>query len=180
MLELALAFMEASLPPEIPRIVEERQWLSALGHRAARRTMAVADGYQAMADAWIARLQRLQDSLSASAAQDAAAGDLDALTEAIERTEHFAERRAGWRRSFEKRSRRALKRTFSFDPSLAAVERAFITRLLSIDDLIIEAMLEHALFLRAIRAEFDPNARGGPTFSDPQEMQRYVEEALAR
>ena len=37
-----------------------------------------------------------------------------------------------------------------------------------------EAAADLVLFLRAMRAEVDPESRGGPSFDDPDEIERYL------
>jgi len=38
--------------------------------------------------------------------------------------------------------------------------------------------MDIALFLRAVRAQMDPESRGGPTFDDPKELKRYIDRSL--
>ncbi|MDN3627421.1 hypothetical protein [Methylobacterium isbiliense] len=35
------------------------------------------------------------------------------------------------------------------------------------------------LFLRAVRAEMDPESRGGPTFDNPDDLEAYLLSAMA-
>lgn len=41
------------------------------------------------------------------------------------------------------------------------------------------AAADLVLFLRAMRAEIDPESRGGPSFDDPDEIERYLLSAVA-
>lgn len=38
----------------------------------------------------------------------------------------------------------------------------------------VAARLDYALFMRAHRSELDPASRGGPTFDDPSELEKYL------
>lgn len=175
-----LMALEAPMPPEVPRMVEERVWRSSGLDAAAREATRIADSYTAMVDNWLARLAAVQLAYGQVSEPTGAASQatLDTITDVINRTEAHAEWRAKWRSRFEKKSRRESKRLFATNPALAAIERPFVARLLATDDRMIEALLEHALFLRAVRSEWDPAARGGPVFDNSRELGRYLRAEL--
>lgn len=181
MLAPAFSALDVPLPPEIPRIVEEPQWLSRLGVKAEELTRARGDQYENVTADWLIRLHDLQRTWQENL------GDLpppteqeaDDLAGLIEQAELVADHRVRRRAALLKRGGSSIERLLDVDPGVAAVHRAFNDRLVAIEDRIIEAVLDHALFLRAIRADLSGEARGGPTFSDPADLRRYLKDVLA-
>ena len=181
MLAPVLSTLDVPLPPEIPRIVEERQWLSRLGDKADQLMRARGDQYAIVAADWLDTLRELQKTWQEDL------GDLppltgqeaDDLARIVEQAELVADHRLRRRAALLKHGASLSKRLADIDPGLAATCRAFNGRLLEIEDRIIEAVLDHALFLRAIRAHLSGEARGGPTFSDPADLGRYLKNVLA-
>lgn len=171
--------LDFSFPPEAPRIVEERLWLTENARRAERLAKIAADGYEAQAGSWLKSLTALEAAFPMIASAGWTEDDRISLEEAIDRAEKLAEYRAVHRARFAKASKRETKRLFAADPSLGAVSRSLTTRLLAIDDRVIDGVLHHALVLRAVRAHFDPAARGGPIFDDPEELARHLDGLLA-
>lgn len=174
-----LQALDFSFPPEAPRIVEERVWLTENAQRFDRLARMAADGYQAQAQSWLRSIAAIEAGFPAVVSTEWTEDDRSSLGEAIDRAEKLAEYRAVHRARFAKASRRRTKRWFAADPSLGAVGRALYTRLLATDDLVIEGILDFALFLRAVRAQCDPAARGGPVFDDPTDLGRYLDGLLA-
>jgi hypothetical protein len=74
----------------------------------------------------------------------------------------------------QKRIAREVKTAFQTDPSLAAAHRAFGGRIVATEKRIVDALLDYALFLRAVRAEIDPAARGGRVFEATDDLARYL------
>ena len=56
----------------------------------------------------------------------------------------------------------------------AALLRALQTRLLKAETEYISALVEHYCFLLALRAEHDPDAHGGPSFDNPDDLAAYL------
>ncbi|MEA2941507.1 MAG: hypothetical protein QOD09_2036 [Bradyrhizobium sp.] len=52
------------------------------------------------------------------------------------------------------------------------------TRLLKAETNFINALVDYYYFLLALRAEHDPDARGGPRFDNPDELAAYLREQL--
>lgn len=174
-----LTALDPPMPPEVPRIAEGPLWRSS-GHEAAEREATrLADDYTRSVEAWLRRIATLQVGFGQVTPDLTDTAALAAIGETISRVEAHAEWRAKWRSRFEKKSRRENKKLSATDPALAAIERPFIQRLLANDDRMIEGLLDHALFLRAVRSEWNPEARGGHVFDDPHELGRYLRAAVA-
>lgn len=166
------------LPPEPPRIVEERMWLSDLGHQADRFATRLVDRYSTAVADWLGRLSRIQ-SAGAEVAGPASPAEMQLFDDIIRDWEQLAESRALWRTRLAKRSGRDVARWFKVDPSLGAVTRSTMARLLRLDDQVIEAMLDHALLLRAIRDSVDPKPRDAPVFDDAVTLSRFLRDEVA-
>jgi len=162
-------------PPWRPPLVEERPWLPRAAQDAERIARKHSDTFARYAEDWFAILDRTKAALDSMPLEPLSAEELSAFDRLIEEIEASAEQRATQQSRMAKRVRRNHKRLFAEDPSLAAVERAFASRVFATDDRIIEALLDYALFLRAFRAERDPEARGGPTFDDPAALKRHLD-----
>jgi hypothetical protein len=162
-------------PPWRPPLVEERPWLSRAAQDAERIARKHSDAFARYAEDWFATLERAKATLDSMPLEPLSAEELFAFDRLIEEIEASAEQRATQQSRMAKRVRRDHKKLFAEDPSLAAVERAFASRVFATDDRIIEALLDYALFLRAFRAERDPEARGGPTFDDPAALKRHLD-----
>lgn len=165
--------------PEPPRVVQERMWLSDLGQSAQRRSKQLADHYKAQADAWLGQISASVDQYRLVAMEAMEPSVVALLDETIVEVEAEAERRARARAWLRKRSARDIKRHFAVDPSLGAVSRAFANKLLATDDRIVQAFLDHAIFLRAIRAQRDPTRKPGPVFETASDLRSALQRALA-
>lgn len=79
----------------------------------------------------------------------------------------------------QKSFRRQRKEANAISPIVAAAIAEIAKRSLQLAEQEIEERLDFALFMRALRAEFDPEARGGPTFDEPGALGRYLRSPLA-
>ena len=66
----------------------------------------------------------------------------------------------------------------SVDRNQAASLRELQTRLLKVETDFINALVDYYYFLLALRAEHDPDARGGPSFDNPDGLAAYLREQL--
>jgi hypothetical protein len=66
----------------------------------------------------------------------------------------------------------------SADANAAGLLRELQTRLLRAKADFINALVEYYYFLLALRAEHDPDARGGPSFDNPDDLAAYLREQL--
>jgi hypothetical protein len=172
-----LAAIEMTMPPSPPQIVEERPWLSTLAQRGLTIQKQLIDQYRRAVDSWMAELIALGNEAESARPAIKAALDsetLSSLEEAIANMETVAEIRARALAKLRKRAPKKTKRVRSFDPSLARVLYRGYHELVEIDEKVIDALLEHALVLRALKAEVDPASKGGPTFNSPDELRRYL------
>ena len=73
---------------------------------------------------------------------------------------------------------RKIARAASADGSAAGFLRELQTRLLKAEADFINALVDYYYFLLALRAEHDPDARGGPSFDNPDDLAAYLREQL--
>ena len=181
MLELALLLdTELRFPPEQPTIAIERSWQSFAAAQSDRIGRRLNDSFDKVADDWIESINRVKARAEhASIKAEVVTGDIEVLSRLIDDFEAMAELRALKARRADKQEGRIIKQLFKSDPSLAASRRTFGQKLIATEKRIVEAMLDYALFLRAVRAEIDPSSRGGPAFSDPRDLQKHLEGLVA-
>ncbi|MCJ2074061.1 hypothetical protein MKK68_00040 [Methylobacterium sp. E-016] len=168
------------MPPQPPVMVQERVWQSPGGAAQQRLAQRLADDYDARATAWLARM----DNVKAEAEEISSLGlaspdDLATMDNIIEEYEAHADVRALFSSRLVKRIRREVKAMFEIDPSVAAAARDGGNRLIATDKKIVEALLDYALFLRALRAEGSGEAHGGPTFDNADDLQRHLDSLAA-
>lgn len=181
MLDFTIVDTLASLtPPTRPEMVIEERYeppqIQAV-RRMAERRLAV---YRDVINQWIASLDRAREMVERVVDQsDLTSTDYAQITDLIEEWEADAELRANSVRRFAKKVERDAKRLFAIDPALGAAVRAVGQQLIEEDKRAIEAQLDYALFMRAFRAEFDPETRGGPVFNDPDDLEAYLRQATA-
>ena len=175
MFDLAIvASLQLPLPPEPPQMVQERVWLARAGNAAQRLAdRAVAD-YTAYVDDWIERMHKSASAYHLIEAGFASRPALAELDDIIEETETTAEWRSKERTKMAKKAVRRNKKLFAAEPSLGAVSKALSSQLRRQDDRIIEAILDHALFLRSVRAERDQDNAPHPVFDDPDVMMKHL------
>jgi hypothetical protein len=73
---------------------------------------------------------------------------------------------------------RKIAKAASADGNAAGSLRELQTRLLKAETDFINALVEYYYFLLALRAEHDPDARGGPSFDNPDDLAAYLREQL--
>jgi hypothetical protein len=171
-----LLALEISAPPARPQIVEERLWLSSEAEGAKRHIDRTLLSYRAETDRWAESLRQHRIRSAAIPMQPLLEGDYVTLDNLITDLEQTAERRAiNLARSI-KKARRDIKAAFKVDPSLGAVLRDAERRLHDIEEKIIDDLLEHALFVRAFKADRDPEAKGATEFSDAADLAKFLEQ----
>ncbi|MEN3238901.1 hypothetical protein PUR29_36310 [Methylobacterium ajmalii] len=170
-----LLTLQVPFPPEQPTLVEERVLQSTVGAQAERIGRRLADSFDASADAWIGAMERARLSAEhAKVSSVAAEEDIQTLDSLIADFEAMADIRAKRGARAQRQITRDVKATFKVDPSLAAARRAFGARITATEKRVIEALLEYALFLRAVRAEINPASRGGQTFETMDDLERAL------
>ena len=73
---------------------------------------------------------------------------------------------------------RKIAKAASADGNAASSLRELQTRLLKAEADFINALVDYYYFLLALRAEHDPDARGGPSFDNPDDLAAYLREQL--
>ncbi len=73
---------------------------------------------------------------------------------------------------------RKIAKTASADANAARFSRKLQKRLLKAETNFINALVDYYYFLLALRAEHDPDARGGPSFDNPDDLAAYLREQL--
>jgi hypothetical protein len=71
---------------------------------------------------------------------------------------------------------RKIAKAASTDPNAARFLRKLQKRLLKAETGFINALIDYYYFLLALRAEHDPEARGGPSFNNADELAAYLRE----
>ncbi|MHB8270072.1 hypothetical protein [Bradyrhizobium sp.] len=71
-----------------------------------------------------------------------------------------------------------IARAASADRNAARFLRKLQKRLLKAETDFINALVDYYYFLLALRAEHDPDARGGPSFDNPDDLAAYLREQL--
>ncbi|MBV9218803.1 MAG: hypothetical protein JOY94_05260 [Methylobacteriaceae bacterium] len=137
---------------------------------------ALVDAYADLAKIWRDRMAEIRRRLIAQfPPQPADDRELQQLGAAIQEIEELAESRAAESsRQFKKRNRYIGR----FDASMARIYGHAAEQLHEINQQMVEAMLDFALLMRAVRAEADPESRGGPTFENPEDLRRYLNTEL--
>ncbi|MEA2909257.1 MAG: hypothetical protein QOJ15_1338 [Bradyrhizobium sp.] len=73
---------------------------------------------------------------------------------------------------------RKIAKAAAADGNAAELLRKLQTRLLKAEADFINALVEYYYFLLALRAEHDPDARGGPSFDNPDDLAAYLREQI--
>ena len=167
--------LEAHLPPELPPMVTERVQRDALGEGFFRTGTEMVDAFEAQAEHFIqamATVQRQHQGIVVSRRASRGVVAHNPLSTAeIERAPEIGVRRAA---RTEKRVERRAKAEAVFSPSLATARRQIARRMIDADKRLIDAILDYALFLRAIRSEMDPAQEEGRTFDDAASLHDYL------
>jgi len=163
------------VPPSAPSFEGFRQPGTRGG--IEKRVKILTDGYAAYAENWASELDAQTRRIAAAfPVEQANPNELQEFIGFIEEVEDLAEALAVQSERRHKRSKAELKRVS--DPDLVRMYQSGDQRLCEIERKIVERLLKLALFLRAIRAEADPAAKGGPTFEDPEDLRRHLASVL--
>jgi hypothetical protein len=73
---------------------------------------------------------------------------------------------------------RKIAKAASVDRNAARFLRKLQKRLLKAETNFINTLVDYYYFLLALRAEHDPDARGGPSFDNPEDLAAYLREQL--
>lgn len=175
-----LLHLQPAMPPARPDIVIERPIAASPLEVVQRIANQKVSQYEREVAGWIADLQRRRDYIGAVApTRDSTEDELSITGRVIEDIETEAELRALDLKRLIKRMARDTKRYFDVNAGVGASFRSVGNRLILAEELAIEALLEHALYLRAFRAARSPGARGGPVFDDPHALDAYLRAELA-
>lgn len=102
--------------------------------------------------------------------------DLQALTAVIDDYERHLRSEARRLRRMERWGEQDVAKAAPGDQNLV---RRNIARLMALAHGYYREVQDFALFLRAVRAELDADARGGPAFDDPDALEAYLLSAVA-
>lgn len=170
--------LDRALPPQPPMAAIVENWVSPAGTAARGLTQRLTGEYDKLADEWLQKMDKVRADIHAVDFPPSSAAELANLDERIAEFEGHAEMRATQSARSDKRLRREVKTLFKVDPSVGAAAREYADRLLATDRRIVEALLDWALILRAIRAEGSGEARGGPVFDNADDLAKHLD-ALA-
>jgi hypothetical protein len=119
---------------------------------------------------------KLRASLWQMAGSEADRPDLHALSAVIDGYERHLRSEARRLRRMERWGENDVANAAPSDQDLV---RRNIARLMALAYGYYREAQDFALFLRAVRAELDPDARGGPVFGDPDALEAYLLSAVA-
>lgn len=173
-----LMALDIQAPPTRPQIAEERPWRSAEADAMKRFVDKTLVSYQAQVDLWSDGLRQHRSRANEIPLHPLLEGDYITLDTLIFDLESAAERKATNLARSIKRAHKDIKAAFASNPSLGAVLRDAEKRLHDIEERVIEDLLEHALFVRAFKAERDPNAKGGVEFSNPADLATFLQRGM--
>lgn len=164
-------------PPIRPPVVEERLLLSKKGEAVQRIGERAVSAYSSYADDWTRKIDAAKAMYQSIPIVALTEADAAILSELITDVESLAEVRARGTETFRKKAARDVKKMR--DPSIAAVSRDVARKLLGLDEMIIEKLLDYALFLRSARAERLPDNTTTAAFSDPAEVRAFLKRQAA-
>lgn len=167
--------LEARMPPEPPAMVQERIALDPAGEEFFRIGTMMADRFEADAQAYIDAMAATQRKLNGSKPTSfGTPEEIARFAQAVASYEGVAELRAHNAARMQKRAERQAKFEAKLYPSVTVARRKILKRLLETDRRLIDAILDHALFIRALRSEIDPAAQEAPTFSEAADLRGYL------
>ena len=100
---------------------------------------------------------------------------LDRIIAAVDERQALMAKEA---REDQRRWERLVKRGLRVSPD-GAMAREFMERAAGLLERQHSERAHFGLFLRALRARFDPDAKGGPTFDDPVALESHLRSAMA-
>ncbi|KAA2241125.1 hypothetical protein [Salinarimonas soli] len=159
-------------PPAIVREAGDMNFAS----EAASYERQIAESEKEL-QIWIDTGRRIRESLWNMGFESSdRASTVEFLTSLIDTFEKGRKAEFRLLERLQKRMRRVEK---TFPPALRPRVKAQHDRMFSIGRRFYEEGLDYAAFLRAARAEFDPASRSGPTFDNPDDLERYLTQAIA-
>jgi len=167
------------MPPEPPRMAQEAMLLSEGAENIQRKAAQLQASFETYADDWRKKLAGIKTAANSTPGTGWTASDLSNLETIVGDVEEEAERRGKSLGAAQKRHRRKYRQIFADDPSVGAVVNTSATRLMAIEQNIIENLLDYALFLRAFIAERRADSRGGSVFDNAEELASHLDRALA-
>lgn len=147
--------LETVLPPMRPDIVDETQWLAPTIDALDRAADQMVAQFELDVATWAGRLARSRRDLANASADGPAGLDAVDITGIIADIEAVAEQKALEQSRRRNRVRGLVKQLFSLDPSIGATVRSHFARIDTADRSAIQALLDHAVFFRALRAEHE-------------------------
>ncbi|WP_210189404.1 hypothetical protein, partial [Methylobacterium radiotolerans] len=185
-LDLAILLSgQPTLPPTRPEVVLETPAAGSrltpeLLRQAERLAEQSVSSYEAMVASYVQNLAARRARVEATAAtRDMTEAELAHSLQVAGDLEKEADSRAVRLSQFLKRAARDEKAWFRRDPALGAIMRSMAARLAAADEMAIEALLEQALYVRAFRAQRNPDARGGQVFDDPDALDAFLRAEFA-
>lgn len=160
----------------LPPLAVERPWVGAPAFSPEVNARLLVESFSKSVTAWERETAERRAALQSTALRydRISQAALDGLARAIAHLESLAEGKAIDAARFRKKSTRAMKRYMREDPAKGAVAKIIAAGLGDVNDRVVRTLLSEALSMRAFRAELDPDARGGPTFDDPDELERFL------
>ena len=152
-----------------------RSFVDEFRTRALRRIEMAEEEQQQ----WIADGRNLRTDLWQRAMEEVHEDErLNALTKIIEVLDAKHKEASREIERLQRGFRKGQKEAHAISPRAGAALAEVDNRLFSYLKRDLEERMDIALFLRAVRAQMDPESRGGPTFDDPKELKRYIDRSL--
>lgn len=168
-----------ALARDVPAIIQPVSGMDEDDTYASERRDAL-DRFEQETEAWVSRGRALRADIWRMIAEGErgdtnARATLDHMIAQVEtrQAEIRAEMQA-WRRRWD----RILKLSKRVSPALYRDNREIEKRLFATVERRFEERADFVLFLKAVRAEVSPDARGGPSFETADELDTYLRNAL--
>lgn len=176
----ALAISIDDLPrmPSLANVFEHSPGRFASAIDKARETAQahVAD-YTRMVDEWAIKMDRHREI--EAHVETLSEEDQSSLERTIETLEHFAETRVKDSRKAVKTVRKTSRAVGFLAPALGRIFEDVGQSMLFQEKRLIDGVLDHVLWMRAVLASHDPVTERGPRFSDPEALKQYLRSARA-
>lgn len=158
--------LETTPPPRRPEIVHEGQWLSPTTDSDKRSAERAVAQFEHDIATWAEELAQVRAQLVHGAVAERAIVSTIDLSDVIAEIESVAEQKALEYSRCRNRIRMFLKELFFLDASVAANARGCFRRIDKADKSGIQSLLDHAVFLRALRAERTRESTSNSTVDD--------------
>lgn len=170
----ALAFRAPAIIRDVSDVTGEIEVFRATEIRGLERD-------ERATEEWIKHGRELRDALwsNCAARPDKALASLPGFRTVLELTEATCRDDGKALRRAARAHKKLVTRAFRTSPQRGAVMRELTERLLALLDRRYEEKLDFATFIRALIAEYDPAARGGPIFEDVDSLDRFLRAASA-